>query len=237
MSQQAYNLYILHLHQLYRQMFWLHYLKTLTQTQQYYQINLADSQNLCGECSFINQIYYDQYSRSKIEQDVSGKAILNSYNTQGYLQQVSNADDPSQSYYRINQTDKFGNITSDTKASNLIIGVLTGGLGWNIFWVGFASGFTSAIIITGNLKSALKAGLIAGALAFAGDALFGNGIEGANEAVKDVTTKGRAKTAVKDTALEKANQITNDTTSATGSSLSNACTNTGEVCHLILVME
>ena len=65
-------------------------------------------------------LYYDQYSRSKIEQDASGKAVKNNYNAQGYLERITNAENESQQYYKINTTDHRGNITKDTKAANLV---------------------------------------------------------------------------------------------------------------------
>lgn len=85
--------------------------------------NFTDTQNVCnngGDCEYTNSLYYDKYSRSKIEQDASGKAIKNNYNTQGYLERITNAENESQQYYKINSTDNRGNITQDTKATNLV---------------------------------------------------------------------------------------------------------------------
>ncbi len=82
-----------------------------------------DTENVCNngfDCQFSQSLYYDRYSRSKIEQDASGKAIKNNYNSQGFLENITNADDESQQYYKINNTDHRGNITQDTKAANLV---------------------------------------------------------------------------------------------------------------------
>ncbi len=137
---QAYNLYCQYLYKLYWQMVCFQYLQaTAQQIQSEVEFlgvdafrrdyvydthkrlsaittNFSDTQNVCnngGDCTYTNSIYYDKYSRSKIEQDASGKAIKNNYNTQGYLHQITNAENQSQQYYKINKTDHRGNIIQE----------------------------------------------------------------------------------------------------------------------------
>jgi len=83
---------------------------------------IDDTEDVCnqaGICNFSSYNYYDQYSRSKIEQDASGKAVENLYNAKGFLNIVRNKDNTSKEYYKIVTTDARGNITSDRKSSAL----------------------------------------------------------------------------------------------------------------------
>ncbi|VAW34022.1 hypothetical protein MNBD_GAMMA01-1146 [hydrothermal vent metagenome] len=84
------------------------------------EVYFTDIDNVCGAslCNYKAKVFYDQYSRLKYQQDVSGKAIQNHYNSQGYLSHVTDAADASKEYYRINKTDKWGNVTNDVKAGN-----------------------------------------------------------------------------------------------------------------------
>ena len=81
------------------------------------QVNFKDT--VCGglNCNYTMAIYYDKHSRVKYQQDASGQAIQNNYNTRGFLNKVTAADS-GREYYRINTTDKWGNITQDVRADN-----------------------------------------------------------------------------------------------------------------------
>lgn len=83
---------------------------------------IDDTENVCnqgGICNFTTYNYYDKHSRSKIEQDASGKAVENQYNDNGFLYQVRNKDNISKEYYKIVETDARSNITEDRKSNNL----------------------------------------------------------------------------------------------------------------------
>ncbi len=83
-------------------------------------ISFTDVDDICtgSLCQYQANLYYDTFSRLKYQQDVSGKAIENHYNIRGFLSHVTDAEDVNKEYYRINKTDKWGNILSDTKAGN-----------------------------------------------------------------------------------------------------------------------
>lgn len=84
------------------------------------QVNFKETNGECGglNCDYTANIYYDEYSRIKYQQDVSGEAIENHYTTDGYLNRITDAADANKEYYQINETDKWGNVTQDRKAGN-----------------------------------------------------------------------------------------------------------------------
>ena len=83
------------------------------------QINFQDLDNVCGglNCNYVANVYYDQFSRIKFQQDVSSKAIQNHYNGFGFMTRVSDAA-TGDDYYEILKTDKWGNIAQDRRAGN-----------------------------------------------------------------------------------------------------------------------
>ena len=70
---------------------------------------------------------FSHFPRSKIRRTCTvwiktkeSTARKNSYNAQGYLERITNAENETQQYYKINTTDNRGNITQDTKAANIV---------------------------------------------------------------------------------------------------------------------
>jgi len=146
-SQLATVIYQQQLYRLYWQMLWLQFLQIKTQKDQYSPAkcdlvklgNRSESQNLLVKLNYplrrmvspFNAVENSSWQKSLIrsrytklnqvaKQDVSGKAIKNNYNAQGYLERITNAENQSQQYYKINTTDNRGNIIQDTKAANLV---------------------------------------------------------------------------------------------------------------------
>ncbi|MCF6299716.1 MAG: hypothetical protein L3J52_01120 [Proteobacteria bacterium] len=86
-------------------------------------VSFTDINNVCSGslCTYQARVFFDQHSRLKYQQDVSGKATRNHYNPRGFLSHVTDASDASTEYYRINKTDKWGNVTNDVKAGNPVL--------------------------------------------------------------------------------------------------------------------
>ncbi len=89
-------------------------------------ISFTDADNVCIglTCDYQANLYYDQFSRLKYQQDASGKATENHYNARGFLSHVTDAADGTKEYYRINQTDKWGNVISDRKAGDATLSAI-----------------------------------------------------------------------------------------------------------------